>query len=224
MRDAKRRGVDVTVETCPQYLLMTSEQMKTMHGLAKVNPPIREPGHDVALWAALHDGTIDMIATDHAPHAIEEKRRDTIWNCECGFPGVQTQMALMLTQVVRGRLTINDYVKWACVNPARAWGLYPHKGVLQPGADADIVLVDMALEREIRDESLFSKSKISPWHGWRTSAGPVLTMVRGKVVAKDGELVGERGWGRSIKASQVMPAAHPRHVEHSTAAIVNDRP
>jgi dihydroorotase len=224
VRDAKRRGVDVTVETCPQYLLLTSEQMKTMHGLAKVNPPIREPGHDVALWEALHDGTVDMIATDHAPHTIEEKRRDTIWNCECGFPGVQTQMPLMLTQVNAGRMTLNDYVRWACVNPARAWGLYPYKGVLQVGADADIVLVDMALERYIRDESLFSKSKISPWHGWRTTAGPVLTMVRGRVVAKDGALVGDRGWGRSVKATQQMAPAAPRNLEHTTEAITAWRP
>jgi dihydroorotase len=224
VRDAKRRGVDVTVETCPQYLLLTSREMAAMGGLARVNPPIREPGHAEPLWAALADGTVDMIATDHAPHAIEEKQRASIWDCDCGFPGVQTQMPLMLSQVNAGRMTLNDYVRWACVNPARAWGLYPRKGVLQPGADADIVLVDMACERNITNESLFSKSKISPWHGWRTTASPVMTLVRGRVVARDGQVVAERGWGRTAKLAQQMPAPTPRNTEHTTAAIIAARP
>ena len=143
IRDAKRRGVDVTVETCPQYLLLSTEDMKVQGGVMRVNPPIREPGHQEPLWEALREGVVDMIATDHAPHTPEEKTRASVWQCDCGFPGVETQMPLMLTEVNRGRMTIMDYVRWACANPARAWGLYPTKGVIQPGADADVVLVDL---------------------------------------------------------------------------------
>ena len=79
------------------------------------------------------DGTIDMIATDHAPHSPEEKTRESIWDCDCGFPGVETQMSLMLTEVNRRRASLMDYVKWSSVAPAKAWGLYGTKGVLDAG-------------------------------------------------------------------------------------------
>jgi dihydroorotase len=217
IRDAKRRGVDVTVETCPQYLLLSTEDMKVQGSVMRVNPPIREPGHQEPLWEALREGVVDMIATDHAPHTPEEKTRASIWQCDCGFPGVETQMPLMLTEVNRGRLTIMDYVRWASANPAKAWGLYPIKGVIQPGADADIVLVDLAAERAIDQGSLFTKSKITPWHGRRVKGLPVLTMVRGKVVMRDGRIVAAPGWGKP--ARQSMPPPRPRNVDKTTAAI-----
>ena len=119
IRDAKARGVDVTAETCPQYLLLTSEDMKRQGGITRCNPPIREPGHDEGLWQGLRDGIIDMIATDHAPHLPEEKSHANIWHCACGFPGVETQMPLMLTQVNGGRMSINKYVEWASVKPGQ---------------------------------------------------------------------------------------------------------
>jgi dihydroorotase-like cyclic amidohydrolase len=103
LRAAKARGVDITVETCPQYLLLNTDHMRVLGGILRVNPPIREPRHNQPLWDALMDGTIDMIATDHAPHTPEEKTRDSIWACDCGFPGVETQMPLMLTEVNRQR-------------------------------------------------------------------------------------------------------------------------
>ena len=217
LREAKRRGVDVTVETCPQYLLLSTEDHKRLGNVLRVNPPIREPGHQEALWEALREGVVDMIATDHAPHLPEEKTRPIVWQCDCGFPGVETQMPLMLTEVNRGRMSICDYVRWACANPAKAWGLFPSKGVIQPGADADIVLVDMKREWSIDQSQLFSKSKISPWHGRQVRGGPVLTMVRGRVVMEGGRIVGEPGWGKP--AQQKMPPAAPRNVDKTTAAI-----
>jgi len=222
VRDAKRRGVDITVETCPQYLLLNTDMMQALgkeSGIMRVNPPIREPGHEEPLWQALLDGTVDMIATDHAPHSVEEKTRENIWQCDCGFPGVETQMPIMLTEVNKGRATINQYVKWSAANPARAWGLYGRKGVIQAGAEADIVLVDMNVEQNIDQGSLFSKSKISPWHGRRISAKPVLTMVRGRVVMQDGEIVASPGTGRA--AVQRMPAPAPRNLDKTTAAILD---
>jgi dihydroorotase-like cyclic amidohydrolase len=144
LREAKRRGVDVTAETCPQYLLLNTDHMLKLGGVMRLNPPIREARHNQPLWDALMDGTLDMIATDHAPHTPEEKTRESIWDCDCGFPGVETQMPLMLTEVNRGRATLMDYVRWSAVNPAKAWGLYGTKGVIAPGAHADIAIVDMA--------------------------------------------------------------------------------
>jgi dihydroorotase len=217
LADAKRRGVDVTVETCPQYLLLSTKDHERLGNVLRVNPPIREPGHQEPLWEALKSGVVDMIATDHAPHLPEEKTRASVWQCDCGFPGVETQMPLMLTEVNRGRMTISDYVRWACLNPAKAWGFFPHKGVIQPGADADIVLVDAQREWSIDQSQLYSKSKISPWHGRRVQGGPSLTMVRGRVVMQDGKLLAQPGWGKPAK--QKMPPPAPRNVEKTTAAI-----
>ena len=218
LKDAKARGVDVTVETCPHYLLMTTEDMKVKGGLLRVNPPIREPGHGEALWAALHDGTIDMIATDHAPHQPEEKAAENIWQCDCGFPGVETQMPVMLTQVNEGRLTINHYVKLSAHAPAHAWGCYPNKGVIQAGSDADIVIADLGRGRVIDNKDLHSKSKITAWHGFETSASVDCTLVRGRVVVSEGELVGEAGWGKPVK--QQMPTPAPNNTEKTMTAIV----
>lgn len=221
LRDAKARGVDVTVETCPQYLLLSTKDHDKYGNIMRVNPPIREPGHQEPLWQALREGVVDMIATDHAPHLPEEKTRASVWQCDCGFPGVETQMPLMLSEVNRGRMTISDYVRWACVNPAKAWGFFPTKGVIQAGADADIVLVDMKREWSIDQSQLFSKSKISPWHGRRVHGGPVLTMVRGTIVMQDGKILAEPGWGKPAK--QNMPAPAPRNVDKTTAAVTAAR-
>ncbi|HEX2566668.1 MAG TPA: allantoinase AllB [Burkholderiales bacterium] len=221
LRDAKRRGVDVTVETCPQYLLLSTEDHKKLGNVLRVNPPIREPGHQEPLWQALREGVVDMIATDHAPHLPEEKTRPSVWQCDCGFPGVETQMPLMLTEVAKGRMALTDYVRWACVNPAKAWGFFPNKGVIQPGADADLVLLDLKREWSIDQSQLFSRSKISPWHGRRVQGGPVLTMVRGTVVMENGKLLAQPGWGKPAK--QKMPPAHPRNVDKTTAAVTAQR-
>jgi allantoinase len=221
LREAKRRGVDVTVETCPQYLLLSTRDHERLGNVLRVNPPIREPGHQEPLWQALREGVVDMIATDHAPHLPEEKTRASCWQCDCGFPGVETQMPLMLTEVNRGRMSISDYVRWACVNPAKAWGFFPRKGVIQPGADADVVLVDIGRQWSIDQSQLFSKSKISPWHGRRVQGAPVLTLVRGKVVMEGGRIAAEPGWGKP--ASQKMPPPAPRNVDKTTAAVTSVR-
>jgi allantoinase len=221
LRDARRRGVDVTAETCPQYLLLNTGHMLKLGGVMRVNPPIREERHNQPLWDALLDGTIDMIATDHAPHTPEEKTRESIWACDCGFPGVETQMPLMLTEVNAGRASLMDYVRWSAVAPARAWGLYGTKGVIVPGAHADIAVVDMQRTGVLSQNRLQSISKISPWNGRPVQGYPLHTLVRGRFVMRDGKLVeGAAGHGRSVKAVQKMPPATPRNTDHYTSAIV----
>ena len=205
IRDAKARGVDLTVETCPHYLLLNTHDIERLGGQLRINPPIRGPGHADALWQALKDGTIDMITTDHAPHAAEEKLHNNIWDCARGIPGVETQMPLMLTEVNLGRMTINDYVKWSAWSPAIAWDLYPRKGVIAVGADADLVVLDMDHETIVDQTASHSRHKYTPWHGRRVQGRALHTVVRGQVVVRDGTLVGKPGWGKMVKQMAKSP-------------------
>ncbi|OYX87020.1 MAG: allantoinase [Azorhizobium sp. 35-67-5] len=220
LREAKARGVDITGETCPHYLMLSTDDYNRVPGVIAVNPPVREAVNQEPIWQALLDGAIDVIATDHAPHAPEEKTRKDIWTVDCGFPGVETQMPLMLTEVNAGRLSISDYVRVSAYNPARIWGLYPRKGALQPGSDADIAIVDLSRDHIIRDAEIQSRSKISPWDGRVVKGLPIHTLVRGRFVMKDRQLVaGTKGWGQSVHTIQAMPAPAVRNAEHSMQAI-----
>jgi dihydroorotase len=222
LAEAKARGVDITGETCPHYLLLTEADYEKFGGIIRVNPPVREAPNRQPLWNALCDGTVDMIATDHAPHAPDEKTRNDIWTVDCGFPGVETQMPLMLTEVNRGRATLQDYVRWSAESPAKIWGLYPRKGALTVGSDADIAIVDLNREWTIDDAQIQSRSKISPWHGRKVTALPIHTIVRGRFVMKDRILQDNaRGWGRSVHAIQQMPQAKPRNTETTMTAITS---
>ncbi len=220
LAEAKARGVDITGETCPHYLLLSEQDYEKVGGVVRVNPPVREAPNQQPLWDALMDGTIDIIATDHAPHTPEEKTRNDIWTVDCGFPGVETQMPLMLTEVNRGRATLEDYVRWSAENPAKIWGLYPRKGTLTVGSDADIAIVDINREWTIDDAKIQSRSKISPWQGRKATALPIHTLVRGRFVMKDRVLQEDaRGTGRSVHAIQEMPPAVPRNTDTTMAAI-----
>ncbi len=221
LREAKARGIDITGETCPHYVLLSTDDYARFAGVIRVNPPVREARNQQPLWDALADGTIDVIATDHAPHSPEEKTRNDIWTVDCGFPGVETQMPLMLTELNAGRFSICDYVRWSASNVAKLWGLYPRKGVIQPGADADIAIVDLAREWSIDDAKLQSLSRITPFHGRRVKGLPIHTLVRGRFVMKNRTLApGTRGWGRSVHAIQNMPPPQIQNADQTMAAIV----
>jgi dihydroorotase len=221
LRDAKARGVDITGETCPHYLLLSTDDYARFGGVIRVNPPVREARNQHPLWDALADGTIDVIATDHAPHSPEEKTRNDIWTVDCGFPGVETQMPLMLTEVSIGRFSICDYVRWSAANVAKIWGLYPRKGVVQPGADADLAIVDLSQVWSIDDTKLQSLSRVTPFHGRRVTGLPIHTLVRGRFVMRDRKLMPDsRGWGRSVHAYQNLPPPRPQNVDQTMQAIV----
>ncbi len=196
---ARARGLDVTVETCPQYLLFNDDDTAAKGGVLRCNPPIRAPGHDDALWAAIASGLIDTLTTDHAPHKIENKTKPNIWDNSCGLLGVETALPLMLTEVNEGRLSIERLVALYAENPAKVWDIFPAKGALQVGSDADIVIVDMAKQATIDQAKLHSKQRISGWHGRKVTGLPVRTIVRGRTVMRDGELVAAAGWGQNVK-------------------------
>jgi len=221
LREAKARGVDITGETCPHYLMLSADDYARFAGVIRVNPPVRETRNQAPLWAALADGTIDLIATDHAPHTPEEKTRNDIWTVDCGFPGVETQMPLMLTEVAAGRMSICDYVRKSAASPAKIWGLYPRKGAIQVGTEADIAVVDLGRRWTIDDAKLQSRSRITPWHGYAVTGLPLHTLVRGRFVMRDRTLVSEtRGWGRSVHAIQQMPQPVPRNTDQTMDAIL----
>ena len=205
--------------------MLSSDDYRKFAGVIRVNPPVREKSNQEPLWRALADGTVDMVATDHAPHTVEEKTRSDIWTVDCGFLGVEVQMPLMLTAVNEGRLTISDYVRLSSANPAKIWGLYPRKGVIQPGAEADFAFVDLHKSWTIDDAKLHSRSSISPWHGRAVKGLPVHTMVRGKFVVRDRALAAEtRGWGRSVHVIQQMPSPDIRNPDKTMQAVVSHLP
>jgi len=220
IRDAKARGVPITVETCPQYVLIAAEDLTGDKGrVARLNPPIREGRQRGPILEALLDGTIDILGTDHAPHAMAEKQQPSFWDNACGFPGVETSMRLMLTLVHQGRMTMEQYVRMAGAAPARAFGLYPRKGVVQPGADADLVVVDPTKAGEIRGAELHSlRSRFTPFEGMATVGAPIATIVRGRIVMQDGVVQDAPGWGRMERPE--MPPPAPRNLATTTQAIL----
>ncbi|WP_108661905.1 allantoinase AllB [Acuticoccus kandeliae] len=216
LAEAKARGVDITGETCPCYLFLTTADYDRLGSVIRVNPPVREAKDADAIWDALQSGLVDMIATDHAPHTPEEKINPVIWKADCGFPGVETQMPLMLTEVAKGRMSLSQYVKMSAGNPARAFGLWPRKGRIGVGADADIAVVDMGRRETIAAERLHSRARITPFEGRETIGAPVHTLVRGTFVQRDRTLVpGLEGHGRQVTDIQQMAQPAPRHVEES---------
>jgi dihydroorotase len=226
IREAKARGVEMTVETCPQYVLIAAEDLTgDAARVARLNPPIREGRQREPILAALVDGTIDILGTDHAPHAMAEIQQLSFWDNACGFPGVETSMRLMLTLVHEGRMTMEQYVRMASAAPAKAFGLYPRKGVIQPGADADIAVVDPLARATIHGAELHSElSRFTPFEGRETVGRPVATIVRGRVVMRGGVVAEAPGWGRMERPVMAPPA--PRNLATTTRAILqpNARP
>lgn len=198
LKEAKAAGREVTAETCPHYLLMDGKvEMQKQGTLLKMNPPVRTREHAEALWRALKSGVVDMIATDHSPHTIEEKTRPNIWEEIAGWPGIETLIPLMLNEVNKGTITINEVAKYISENPAKVWGAYPTKGSLSLGSDGDLTIVDLKTKREIKAEDLHSKNKLTPFAGWTVKGVPVYTIVGGRVVMERGQL-NESGRGKLV--------------------------
>ena len=188
----RRKGVDITCETTPQHCFLTAEQMQTLGAVLRINPPVRAGGHGAALLDGLAGGRINAIATDHSPHLRSEKLHSDIWQAVSGFAGVEISLRLFLTYAVRaGRLSLQELVRVTSEEPARAWGLYPRKGCLAVGSDADLTVVDLEVEDVVEEQRLHGKNNLTPFEGHRTVGAAVSTVVRGQLVMKAGELLGE---------------------------------
>jgi len=183
----RSKGVDMTCEATPHHCFLTSDDMHKLGSLLKINPPVREPGHGDALVAGLGCGSVTAIATDHSPHLRSEKIYSDIFQAVSGFAGVEIGLRLFLTY---GGLSLQQLVRATSEGPALAWGLYPRKGTLQVGSDADITVVDLGVDDVIEERRLHGKNNLTPFEGRRTRGGAVATVVRGDVVMRDGELIG----------------------------------
>lgn len=170
----------VKAEAIPNHLLLNVGDYAKQGARVQMNPPLRSREDNDALWAALNDGVIDFVGTDHAPHTLEEKDRGYP-ETPSGMPGVETSLPLMLTQMRSGRCTLAQIQKWMCHGPAAAYGI-PNKGRIELGFDADLALVDLETARPVRNDELFTKAKWSPYAGWELIGWPLYTIVGGRVV------------------------------------------
>jgi dihydropyrimidinase len=207
VRSAKARGLQVTAETCPHYLLLDERAYATADGRQfSVIPPLRTPEDQSALWAALADGTIDSVATDHCPFVRPEKDHgDDVLSIPCGLPGVETLLPLLHSEgVVARALSLDWLVRALCASPARIFGLAPQKGQIEVGADADLVLFDPRRAWTLRASALHMGADFSPYEGRRVRGAVVRTLVRGRTVWADGECLVEPGWGRFVPRNQPL--------------------
>jgi dihydroorotase-like cyclic amidohydrolase len=192
---ARAEGVNVMAETCVQYLTQNTDTVDPV--LSKVNPPIREPEDNAKLWEALRNGSIDVVATDHAP--VPKSMKQDFWNATVGMPGSETLLPLMLSEGVnKGRISIEKLVEVCCFSPARKFGLTPQKGILDVGGDADLVIVDLEKEAVAPQQPVYSNSDFSTVAGKKIKGWPILTMLRGEIIARDGEVSGAKGYGRYV--------------------------
>ncbi len=179
------RGL-ITAEVCPHHLFFDVDDYDRLGTRIQMNPSLKSRADREALWAALVDGDVQVVATDHAPHTLEEKARPYPQS-PSGVPAVENSLALMLDQVARGRCSLDHVVSWMCDAPARVWDIVG-KGRITAGYDADLVLVDLNLSRTIRDEDQLTRCRWSPWHGISLTGWPVRTWVMGREVFRDGKI------------------------------------
>ena len=201
------RGVDITCEATAHHCFLTSDDMRWLGSILRINPPVREEGHGVALMDGVASGRVTAIASDHSPHLRSEKVHDDVWQAVSGFAGVEISLRLFLTYGVHaGRLSLPGLVRATSEGPARAWALYPRKGALRVGADADLTLVDLDREDTIEAARLHGKNNLTPFEGRRTPGAAVATVIRGRVVMRDGELLGPPA-GRMLSSELVESKA-----------------
>jgi len=177
-----------SVEITPQHLTLTSpDAYERLKGFAQMNPPIREARHQAALWRGIEMGLADVLGSDHAPHTREEKARPYPAS-PSGMPGVQTLVPVMLTHVVHGRLTLERFVDLTSAGPQRIFGL-ADKGRLAEGYDADLTIVDMKARRTLSHAQMVNRSGWTPFDGFEARAWPVATIIRGRAVMREDEVI-----------------------------------
>jgi dihydropyrimidinase len=207
IRKARENGArNVFVETCIQYLMLTDEKylLPEGEGLKYVmSPPLRKQEDAEALWKGIQEGLVDAVATDHCPFYLSDKLKhglEDFTKCPNGGPGVEERVRLLFTEgVMKKRISLQRFVEVASANPARIMGLYPKKGTLQPGADADLIIVDPSKQGVISSGSMHGNAGYSLYEGFSYQGEIELVMQRGQVLVRDGAFLGKRGQGMFLK-------------------------
>jgi dihydropyrimidinase len=222
IRWAQRRGLKVYGETCTQYVTLTADDLKGLNmdesgGKYVCSPPPRDRASWEAIWEGVRTGVFQTFSSDHCPFYYEgsegklnPKARTSFKWVPNGIPGVEARLPILYSKGVgEGRITVNEFVALTSTNHAKMYGLYPHKGAIGVGFDADIVLWDPNKRETIRQEIMHHGADYTPYEGMAVTGWPVVTMLRGKIVAEDGRIVGEKGDGKFLKRD-LSPYARPR--------------
>jgi dihydropyrimidinase len=213
----RAQGQPLYTETCPQYLLLTEAEMQRIGPRAKIGPPMRTPEQVEGMWHGVRQGWIPIVASDHSPHdpALKEPGwRNIFYSDEgapipFGAPSAETIVPLLYGKgVVERGLPIEWLARVMAENPARMFGLYPRKGVIAVGSDADVTVIDPNATTTFRAEQMHSRTGYTPYEGWTVPGAPVLTMVRGQVVLENGTVKQQRGFGSYLPAGPLLPPVY----------------
>jgi dihydropyrimidinase/allantoinase len=202
IRYAKKSGLHISAETCPHYLLFTKDALRDLGPFAKVSPPLRTTEDISALWRGISDGTIDMVASDHAPYRREEKERGKtdIWAAPSGLGGGELLTSIMLSACLNQKISIAKLVELLSLNPAKRFGLSKIKGNIKPGMDADIILADPKQKWRVDAEKLLTKSRDSAhlFDGIELTGKITTVFLRGNDVYSEGSVTGKPGYGKLV--------------------------
>lgn len=203
---ANEREENIYAETCPQYLVLDDSKYEedNNEGLKYImSPPLRKKEDIDALWKGINDGYIKTIATDHCPFSFKTDKqlgKDDFTKCPNGAPGIEERMPLIFSEgVMKNRISVNKFVEVCSTNPAKIFGVYPKKGVIQVGSDGDIVIIDPTIEKTLKVKDLHSNVDYSAYEGIKLKGYPIMTISRGKIIVKNNIFIGEKGYGNFLK-------------------------
>ena len=198
IKEERKNGTKIYVETCPHYLTLSYEKQEGY--LAKVMPPIRSANDVANVWKAIKDNQINTIGTDHVANQLKLKLGgDDVWGALAGFPGIGTLLPILLSEGVnRDRISLQQLTELTSTNAAKIFGMYPKKGTIEINSDADITLIDLKKEMKVSSDLFGGFSDYIVYDGWKLKGWPVKTIVRGKVVADNFEVIGKTGYGKMV--------------------------
>jgi dihydropyrimidinase len=208
VRRATQRNQKIFAETCIQYLLLDASLYEQDFEGAKwvMSPPLREKKDQVSLWAGINQNLVNIVATDHCPFKWEQKLmgRDDFSKIPNGHPAIENRMELLYSEgVSKGRISLNKYVEVACTNPAKIFGMFPRKGTIAPGSDADIILFDPLEKHTLSASTHHMNVDYSAYEGWEVTGKVKTVLLRGKVVIDKGECLAGRGYGQFVRRGKV---------------------
>jgi|SRR5579872_1448388 len=215
-KNSDMSGIEILAEGRPEYFVFTSEDLKMAGAYLKTTPPLREKSDVARMWSALDSGAIDFIGSDHAPATRQEKElgRNDIWNSPSGTPSLELTIPLLLNEVLtNGRSSLPVLFRALCEKPAQVFGIYPEKGIIQIGSDADLIIIDTRLEKKVRIDEMCSKGRdCATYMEGKTLRGwPVYTISRGEVIMQDGRVDGIKNRkGEFIRPKQMTTAVHEK--------------